>query len=99
MKKLKIIEVNNYDYILKDRKEKIYKLNLEFQGLKKLPNEKDIIYISEKLLDKNYEQYSNIYTFGDIEAKTGRDISKGNEIDLIILEINNQKYYLKRLYG
>ena len=99
MKKLKIIEVNNYDYTLKDKDGNLYELNIEFQGLKEMPQVNDIIYISEKLLDKKYKEYSNTYTFGNIDDKSGRDISTENEIDLIVIEMNNQKYYLKRLYG
>ena len=99
MKKIKIIEVNNYDYTLKDKEGNLYELNIEFQGLKEMPQVNDIIYISEKLLDKKYKEYSNTYTYGNIDDKSGRDISKENEIDLIVLETKNQKIYLKRLYG
>ena len=97
MKKLRILKVDKYDYILEDYKNNKYKFNIEFQGIEKFPKENDIIYIPNNLLNKNYKEYSNVYTFGNLDNNCGRNII--NEEDIIILIINNNKYYLKRLYG
>lgn len=99
MKKLEIIEINDYEYHLKDDNNKIYIINIEFQDIDIKPNINDYIYISEKLLDKNYKEYSKSYTFGNIDSIYGRKIEEDNDVDIIAISINNKKTYMKRLYG
>ena len=99
MKKLKIVEVNDYDYKLKDNDNNIYNFNIEFLDINKLPNINDYIYMNEELLDKKYKEYSTVYTFGELKNKTGRKIENEENLDLIVLEMAGEKFYLKRLYG
>lgn len=99
MKKLKIINKDNYLYILEDKSHKQYQLNLEFQDINIIPNINDYIYISEKLLDKNYNEYSTMYTFGALDSTYGRNIDNENNPDIIKIELKDNSKYLKRLYG
>ena len=99
MKKLKIIEVDNYEYHLKDNDNKDYIINIEFQNIDELPKVNDYIYISNELLDKNYREYSNNYTFGPLNSEYGRNINDENNPDIVKIIINDKTIYLKRLYG
>ncbi|MEE3343022.1 MAG: hypothetical protein VZS44_02915 [Bacilli bacterium] len=99
MKKLKIIKRDNFMYTFIDDKNKEYTINIEFQDIDTLPKINDYIYISEKLLDKNYQEYSNIYTFGPLDSSYGRIIDDENNPDIIRIDIGKNSIYLKRLYG
>lgn len=99
MKKLEIIEINNYEYHLKDDNNKTYIINIEFQDIDIKPNINDYIYISEELLDKHYKEYSNFYTFGSLNSSYGRQTEEDNDVDIIAISINDKKTYMKRLYG
>ena len=99
MKRLKIIKKDNYLYTLEDKNNKKYKFNLEFITTNIIPNINDYIYMSEELLDKNYKEYSNIYTFGPLDSLHGRDINNENNPDIIRIDIKEKSIYLKRLYG
>ncbi len=99
MKKLKIINKDNYLYTLEDKDNNRYIFNLEFQEISIMPDINDFIYISKKLLDKNYEEYSNMYTFGPLDSSYGRKINNENNLNIIKLDIKDKIIYLKRLYG
>lgn len=99
MIKLEIISKNNYEYEVKDEKEKTYILNLEFCDIKDKPKEGDYICISEELLDSLYDGYSTNYTFGELDSIYGKENVKINDIDVIKLIMNKNEIYLKRLYG
>ena len=99
MKKLKIIQKDNYLYTLKDNNNKQYNINIEFQDTNIIPNINDCIYISEKLLDNNYNEYSTIYTSGSLDSIYGRKIDNENNPDIIRIDIKDKTIYLKRLYG
>ena len=100
MKKLEIIKVNNYIYTLKDEESNIYEFTLEFHDLKSLPQEGDYIFMSEELLDKEYQEYSDFYAFGALNDPSGRIIKRTHNIqDVIVISNNSNKKYLKRLYG
>lgn len=98
MMKLKIESINNYNYELIDN-EKKYNINIEFFDIKEKPEIGDILYINEKLLNKNYKEYDTFYRFGSIYNSSGRELNKNNEEEVIILNINNKNIILKRLYG
>ena len=99
MKKLIITNIDHNLYTLKDKNNIIYKFNINFYNLTKLPSTSDIIYISNNLLDKNYIEYSNYYNFGKLNSEYGRNITNENNPDILIIEIEGKKEYLKRLYG
>ena len=94
MKKLKILEINNYIYILEDEKGNKISLNIEFINLEQKVSINDVIYISDELIKEN-----NFYTFGQIDNKyinqNELEISK----DIIVLEKDNKIIYLQRYYG
>ena len=95
MKKLKINKIDNYQYELKDMNDKIYHFNIEFYNLEKELKIEDYIYISEKLLQEKY----SVLSFDTLDSKYGRNIETEEDEDLAILLIDNEKIYLKRVYG
>lgn len=99
MKKLKIINNDNYLYDLEDESKNKYTLNLEFHDIKERINVGDYIYISAELLNPKYAGYSTSYTFGKLDSKYGKENISMNDIDVIKIETNNLEIYLKRLYG
>ena len=101
MKKLKILTINDASYTLIDDEEKIYNLVIDFLSVNRLPKENDIIIIDERLLDKEYEDYCFMYTFGDLDSKYGRnkDTLQEAETMRIIYNDDSKEDLLKRLYG
>lgn len=101
MKKLKIVEINDVNYTLIDDEEKTYNLVIDFLDIQRLPKENDIIIINEKLLDKKYEDYCFMYTFGNLDSKYGRNKDTLEEVETlrIIYNDDNKEVMLKRLYG
>lgn len=95
MKKLEINKIDNYQYELKDINNKIYYFNIEFYNLEKKPKIGDYIYMNEKLLKEEY----SILSFDILESKYGRNIQTEEDEDLVILLIDNERIYLKRVYG
>lgn len=96
MKELKIEKIEGFVYYLKDKNDKEYKLNLEFYDLEVKPQVNDWILIYEELLE---EEKNSLLSFGALESSYGRKIESSKDKDLLILFTNNQRFYLKRLYG
>ncbi len=99
MKKLEVVGVDKYNYLLKDNSQKEYNIELEFYDIKILPNIGSYIYMSENLLNKNYKEYSTSYCFGPLGQPYGRNIEDEEDNDILLLEIDNKKIYLQRYYG
>lgn len=89
MKRLIIVDINKYNYILKDNMGKTYNLFIRFFGLYE-PKVNDYIYMPEVLLDQNMP-----FSFGPLKDKKGSI----NEEDFIKVITENKKYYLQRYYG
>lgn len=83
-----INDIDNYDYILSDKYNNIYKLNLEFYGLNNELKKGDIIYFSSELLIDE-----GMYSFGKIK-NTNLNFS-----EYIVLMQGDKKIYLQRYYG
>ncbi len=99
MIRLKIEDVENNEYRLKDIEDNNYDINIEFYDIEKLPQANDYINISAELLNTNYKEYSRYLVFGGMDNICGRkDISLG-DIDVIKVEVEDKEIYLKRLYG
>ena len=96
MKELQITKINNYEYELKDEKNKIIKMNIEFYDLKEPLKINDKISISKELLDKNYPEYDTFYRFGKLDSIYGR---KNSNIDIIEIKTEKELIYLQRYYG
>lgn len=92
MKKLKIDKIENYNYYLKE-KDNTYIINMEFFDIDYKPISGDIIYMDESLLK---EKILNVGIFKD---SYGKKIIDSNDLNIIILESKNKRFYLKRLYG
>ncbi len=98
MKKLQVVKENDSDFVLKDENGKIYEFNIRFIGNYDIKNVKYFYFFNE-LLDENYIEYSKKYLFGDVNSCYGRKINKKTLQDLIKIEYNNEKLFLKRFYG
>ncbi len=94
MKKLIIKFIDKYIYHLEDEKGSIYILNMEFQNIEEDILVKDIVYLDSELLESKTP-----LTFGPIESIYGRDIKEDNMEEVIIIEKEDKKIYLKRYYG
>ena len=88
MIKLSIENIDEYLYTLTDNNNKRYVLNIEFYEF--IPKVGDIIYISEKNLNKN-----DMYSYGP----TGSNYSKEDEEDIIKIVRGKNTIYLQRYYG
>lgn len=97
MEKFTIKNINDFNYQLVDKSNKIYQVNLEFIGNFQ-PQVNDTIYMDIKLL---HEQVP--LTFGPLEDIYGHSIEKiiTNHEDSEIINIKNNEInlYLKRFYG
>lgn len=91
MIKLKVINIEEYSYILETNNQ-TYNLNIEFLG-DKIPKTNDIIYIDEKIIKEK-----NIYTYGPLNSKYSRNIDVSEE-ELIKVVAPKDEYYLQRYYG
>jgi hypothetical protein len=92
MLKLQIIEINNYDYKLRDNNNKEYTINIEFIDLDTKPVIGDYLYLPNKIVKEK-----NIYTFGSIGNKYSRQ--ENIEEEVIKVVTGSKKYYLQRCYG
>lgn len=103
MKKYKINEINSNEYMLEDMQKQKHNICFNFFDIDEFPQKGEYIYFSEKLLDKVISEEVKVFNFGGISEIYGKDIKKGgvdeNLEELLILEKNNKRTYLKRFYG
>ncbi len=99
MKKLIVEKKDFCNYVLKDEQGITYRLFIELMNTDLTLDINDTIYIHDELLDKNYKEYSTMYTFGSLGTKYSRELKKENYIDIIVVIKNNKKNYLQRYYG
>ena len=92
MKKVKVIKVDEVKYSLQDKDNNIYELYLEFHDIGNKIKVGDIIYLNEYLLNENM-----LLAFGNLNSIYGKEIE--DDKDIIIIESNNKRITLKRLYG
>ncbi len=95
MQKLMIIKKDNYDYTLQGKDNKEYHFNIEFYNIERNPNVGDYLFMSEKILQEN----NSVLSFDGLESEYGRKLKNANDDDILILVINEEKIYLKRVYG
>ena len=95
MKKLMIAKKDNYEYVLKDTDNKEYQFNIEFYNVERLPEVGDYLFMSEKMLQEN----NFVLSFDVLESEYGRKIENADDDDIVVLMINEEKIYLKRVYG
>lgn len=87
MKKVKVMEINDYNYTLFDG-EKTYIKNIELYSDRRI-QVNDIIYISEKILNEN-----NLFAFTNLFHDRVIELD-----DIIKIVSNDKEYYLQRIYG
>lgn len=97
--KLRIIEINGYNYELLDQSGQRYKLNLEFIDLFEDPKEDDFIVMDDCLLNPRYKNYSHSYTFGPLDSEYGKEKVTQADPDQIVIIVDEEETVLKRLYG
>ena len=89
MKKLKIVETNNYNYLLNTEEGEVFFINIDFIDVDKKPGVGDYIFLPDNILNNK-----NIYTYG----KVINDINTKEE-DMIKVIVDDQEIYLERYYG
>ena len=100
MEKLKIIQINNSEYSLKNVKGgSIYKLSMTFFDLKKELVVGDIICMHKELLDPSYVEWDTSYYFGPINEVYGRKVKGADDIDVIAIQTKQETIVLKRFFG
>ena len=87
MKKVRIINISNNDYVLSDNKNE-YFLNMEFYSRYR-PMVNDIVYISENILNNK-----TLYAFDDLYNDDNISVN-----DIIKIVSDKKSYYLQRIYG
>ena len=97
--KLRIVEINGYNYELLDQSGERYKLNLEFIDVFDQPKEDDFIVMDECLLNPRHEKYSHSYTFGPLDSVYGKENVTQADPDFISIIVDDEEISLKRLYG
>ena len=85
MKKVKVIKIDGYDYLLEDSDGNQYEMNIQFYDTKVEVG--NLIYISGKVLKE-----PNIYSYGPIEEKP-------DDEDIIKIIQGDKEIYLQRYYG
>ena len=89
MRKFLIMNIEGYIYTLFDN-ENYYIKNLYFNSFNPIIG--DILYLNESML------YEKVLTFDLLDSKYGKDVYLFSN-DLIIIERNKEKKYMKRIYG
>ncbi len=97
--KLRIVEINGYNYELLDQSGERYKLNLEFIDVFDQPKENDFIVMEDCLLNSSYEKYSHSYTFGPLDSVYGKENVTQADSDFAVLIVDDEEIPVKRLYG
>lgn len=94
---LQVQDINNDIYELIDKDNNKYRFTIYFNNI----NCTDIknIYMSQELLNPDYFEYSDTYTFGPIGKKYGRVLTNKTIQDLVMIETDINKIYLQRYYG
>lgn len=94
MKELKVIKKNGYRYILLDRDNKEYDLNIEIVDTDYNIRVGDTMYISTEIVDSE-----RVFTYGKIDSIYGVDMEDINDLEIVVFVSDNVKYYFKRIYG
>lgn len=94
MKELRVIKIDGYRYILMDKDNREYDLNIEIVDTDYNIKIGDIMYISTKVVDKE-----RVFTFGEIDSIYGIDMENINDQEIVVFVSDNAKYYFKRIYG
>ena len=94
MIKCEIEKVEDYNYTIRDLDNEMHILNMDFYGLLKKPSIGDYLYIKEELLNSQIPLYFEVMPSLNKEA-----FLRLNEKEFLLLVIENQEYYLKRVYG
>lgn len=86
--KIKILDINNYDYTFELEDGRKITRNIEFY-LENKPKINDYIYISEEVIKEN-----NVLQYGYI-----KDLNNINNNEIIKVVSSNDEYYYQRYYG
>ena len=100
--RLRVSNIQEFNYTLIDKDEKEYTISIEFYDLEDPVIIGDYLYISNKLLDKKYEEYSNFYYFGPMNKQYGKSLRNKDtlETDIIAIKKAGQKnVFLQKYYG
>lgn len=94
MKELRVMKIDGYRYILMDKDNREYDLNIEIIDTDYNIKIGDIMYISTEVVDRE-----RVFTFGKIDSIYGIDMEDINDQEIAVFVSDNAKYYFKRIYG
>ena len=95
MMKLIIENIEKNNYLLRDKDNNIYKFHRLFYDIEKKPKVGDSLFLHDKLI----KSPNHSFNFGPLNSKYGKNILSIEDPDFIILLIDQENLYLKRLYG
>ncbi len=98
MKRYLIKKITNLKYELKDDKNKIYYIYLEFFQVDK-PKINDYIIMDDYYLDKNSEEKGICFTFGVLKGKFCKKLTVHDKKEIIVIKNKDEEIYLQRYYG
>jgi len=103
-KKYTILEISEsgHLYTLEDEVGKKFEIVLYVWDVEPPPQVGDYIWFSDVLLDTKIQGGWEHFTFGNLSEISGRNINTEDldtSDEIFVIERNNEKIYLKRLYG
>ena len=102
MKRYRVLNVDGYTFELQDETGAMGKIFLSFYDIDP-PRMGEVIHLPEILFDKKANEGVVHFYFGKMSEPYGKNITQENideyQDEILIIERDNKRYYLKRFYG
>ena len=100
MVKLQVVKINERKItLLRESTNEIFEFEMQFFDLKTPVQLGNVVCVHKELLDPNFEEYSQAYYFGDINAPYGRKFNGVDDLEAIIVQQGDETTVLKRFFG
>ena len=94
MKELLVIEKYKNSYLLIDKDNNKYDLNICVMDVNYEIMVGDVLYIDGSII-----RDESVFTFGLLDSEYGRKINNINDKEIVVFKRKDKKYYMKRYYG
>ena len=94
MKELLVIEKYKDSYLLIDKDNNKYYLNICVMDVNYEIMVGDVLYIDGSII-----RDERVFTFGLLDSEYGRKINNINDKEIVVFKRKDKKYYMKRYYG
>ena len=94
MKELLVIEKYKDSYLLIDKDNNKYDLNICVMDVNYEIMVGDVLYIDSSII-----RDERVFTFGLLDSEYGRKINNINDKEIVVFKRKDKKYYMKRYYG